>query len=297
MLPPTLISICIPTYNGEKYIAETLASVSSQTFRNFEVIISDNLSTDNTLDTVNEWKDQQSFPVHVFSNKDKGIGNNWNFCVEKSIGKYIKFIFQDDVMREDCLERMMAVFVQNPQIKFVACKRKFIDSSTTQDKKLIKAWINKYQNLQSQFMNDEDYLYVVSKNIFKQDHFFQSPTNKIGEPSAVMFEKSIIKKVGLFNTKLVQILDFEYWYRVLIYYDITIISEPLVSFRLHDRQETHVNRSKQISEYPLYMEFVYRTLFFHLSFSKQFSLLEERFVMFRYIRAFYGKTKKLITDR
>lgn len=94
MLPPILISICIPTYNGEKFIAETLASVSSQTFRNFEVIISDNLSKDKTLDIVNESGKTTAFSKqHIFSNKNKGIGNNWNFCVEKSMGKYIKFIF------------------------------------------------------------------------------------------------------------------------------------------------------------------------------------------------------------
>lgn len=292
-----LVSICIPTYNGENYLQETLNSISQQTYRNFEVIISDNLSSDKTLEIVNSWKALQDFPVYVFSNSNLGIGSNWNYCIENSSGKYIKFLFQDDLLKSDCLEKMHLFFEQHKNIKFLACKRNFLDCTKVSNSENVKDWIKKYGNLQSKFMNDDRPYHIITKKIFKKDYFFESPTNKIGEPSAVMFKKSIIKKVGYFSTELKQILDLEFWYRVLMDYDIAILNEHLITFRIHDSQETNVNRTKKVSEYSEYQKFVDNKLFWYVNNSRKISILEKRYLLFKYLRIFYGKTKRLIAFR
>lgn len=294
MIQNHLISICIPTCNGEKFLKETLKSVSEQTYRNFEVIISDNLSSDKTLDIVNLWKELQDFPVYVFSNSNLGIGSNWNYCIEKSNGKYIKFLFQDDLMESDCLRKMILFFEQHQNIKFLASKRNFLDSTEVSNSETAKNWIKKYENLQSKFMNDDQPYHIITKKIFKEDYFFHSPTNKIGEPSAVMFEKSIIKKIGYFNTKLKQILDLEYWYRVLINYDIAILNEHLITFRIHDSQETNVNRTKKVSEYSDYQKFIDNKLFWYVNNSRKLSIMEKRFSFFKFLRHLNGRLRKMI---
>src|SRR5579863_4981502 len=99
-----VISICIPTYNGEKYLSECLYHVLNQTYSNFEVIICDDCSTDNTTEIINSYQ-QKDNRIKIFRNeRNLGLCGNWNRCVEHSSGKWIKFIFQDDWMNDNCLE-------------------------------------------------------------------------------------------------------------------------------------------------------------------------------------------------
>jgi glycosyltransferase involved in cell wall biosynthesis len=94
---PDLISICIPTYNGENYILEALNSIKNQSYKNIEVIISDDNSNDKTLEICEKFKSEVDFPVYIYNHLPNGIGSNWNNCILKSKGDYIQFLFQDDL--------------------------------------------------------------------------------------------------------------------------------------------------------------------------------------------------------
>ena len=251
----TLISICIPTYNGEKYLQEALNSVKTQTYRNFEVIISDDNSQDCTLDICNLFKKEVDFPVYIYNHTPTGIGANWNNCVEKANGDYIKFLFQDDILLSNCLQEMMEVFKQNEKIALVASQRDFIYDRNYSNEKL-QTWIHTFGDLQKtlnlSFVNN---LCIIDKHIFKHEQFFWSPHNKIGEPTTVMFKKELFKKIGNFNTELKQMLDYEYWYRVLKKYPIAIINKPLVKFRLHAAQTTVINEQNKVDEYDYHWWF------------------------------------------
>ena len=85
-----LISICIPTYNGESFLEEALDSIVNQTYRNIEVVFSDDASADNTLGIIDKFKSQSNLPIYVFNHLPKGIASNWNHTLEKANGKYIK---------------------------------------------------------------------------------------------------------------------------------------------------------------------------------------------------------------
>jgi hypothetical protein len=98
----------------------------------------------------------------------------------------------------------------------------------------------------------------LDKSIFSLKTFYGSPLNKIGEPSVVMFRKSVVDEVGFFREDLKQILDYEYWYRILKKHDVAIINKPLVKFRLHANQATHVNRSQSIDDYKIYEQILYK---------------------------------------
>ncbi len=250
-----LVSICIPTYNGEEYLEEALASIKAQTYKNIEVIVSDDDSKDNTLKLVKLFKNQVNYPVTIINHKPKGIGANWNSCIKNANGKFIKFLFQDDILLPTSIEEMVTVFNQKPALGLVACKREFIIEGKPSEE--ITKWISRYENLQSQF---EKYnkLIIIDNSIFARHDFQQSPMNKIGEPSTVMFRKAIVEDVGYFDENLRQILDYVFYYRILKKYSIGIINKPLVKFRIHDKQATNINRNTFINDYDIYKKILYK---------------------------------------
>ena len=101
-----LVSVCIPTYNGSEYIVEALESVLNQTYKNIEIIVSDDKSSDKTLDLVRQCAKTSKFPIVIYTNEFRGIGNNWNNSIKKANGKYIKFLFQDDILLPNCIDLM-----------------------------------------------------------------------------------------------------------------------------------------------------------------------------------------------
>jgi glycosyltransferase involved in cell wall biosynthesis len=90
------ISICIPTYNGEKFIAKTIQSVLDQTFSNFEIVVSDDGSTDKTLEIVRSFSDPRI--VRVDSLSRVGAEANWNNSVANARADLIKLVCQDDLL-------------------------------------------------------------------------------------------------------------------------------------------------------------------------------------------------------
>ena len=110
MIP--LVSICIPTYNGAKFIKEAMDSAIAQTYANLEIIVSDDASKDGTLSIIESYKNKTLIPIHIYNHNPEGIGANWNHSVSKAQGDYIKFLFQDDILEPTCIERMMQLATQ-----------------------------------------------------------------------------------------------------------------------------------------------------------------------------------------
>ncbi len=241
----------------------------AQSYTNFEVIISDDASKDNTLEIVERFKAKAKFPVTVLHHKPQGIGANWNHCVKHANGTYIKFLFQDDVLHANCLEKMVAVLDANKNIGLVASKRHFINE--TPNDATIQQWMATYGNLQQQFEDADKSITVVDENLFKRQDFYASPLNKIGEPTTYMFRKDIINTIGYFDENLEQILDYVFCYRLLKHQNIAILNEALVSFRIHTNQATNVNRNKPIKDYEHYQYLLYKEFLplLHPSFQKK----------------------------
>ncbi|MBZ9779445.1 glycosyltransferase [Psychroflexus sp. CAK8W] len=260
------ISICIPTYNGAEYLQEALESIQTQTFKDFEVLVSDDDSKDDTLKVVEKFKQESNFPVRVFHHKPDGIGANWNHAMRQARGKYIKFLFQDDILLPTCLEEMYTVLENNPKVGLVASKREFIISKHNDDK--TKQWLATYGDLQKHISDAPGDL-ILTKKLFKRKDFFKKPKNKIGEPSVMMFRKSVLNKTGYYDERLKQILDFEFCCRILKNYCIHIIAEPLVKFRLHDNQATVKNLKSKIDDHQIYPKLLYKDYFWLLNYKYQ----------------------------
>src|SRR5690554_5086702 len=253
-----LVSVCIPTYNGASYLWEALDSVKVQTYPHIEVIISDDASKDETLAIAERFKTEVEFPVKIVSHKPTGIGANWNNAIKHATGEYIKFLFQDDVFAPGCIEEMVDLFSQHSELELVGCKRDFIIEGERLPR--IDEWIGKYGNLQAQFEKGEAITFLDS-SLFGREDFMRTPNNKIGEPPTVMFRKSIVNEVGLFDQSLKQSLDYVFYYKILKNHSAAIINKPLAKFRIHDQQATNVNSQRKISDSRTYEEILHEEFF------------------------------------
>src|SRR6476661_6387292 len=102
------VSVCVPTYNGALFLGETLACIEAQTMPDYEVVIVDDLSTDDTLALADAYAARDP-RVRVIRSAERAgsSARNANRCITHARGEWIKFLFQDDLMAPTCLERML----------------------------------------------------------------------------------------------------------------------------------------------------------------------------------------------
>lgn len=243
MTEDKLVSICIPTYNGEKYLEEALNSAASQTYKNIEIIVSDDQSTDRTLEICRQFKEKSATPVYIHSHTPNGIGANWNYCIENAHGEYIKFLFQDDILENTCIEKQLHTALEK-QLVAVCSKRSIIDEKglpVTSGE-----WYSKCYDLQKNFLRiDYKNFYLLEKKDLISLYPYHLTSNIFGEPIAFLFKKNIFDEVGLFSTKYRQILDAEMGYRILKKHPIGLMEEKLFRFRLHEEQESSKNKKRK----------------------------------------------------
>jgi glycosyltransferase involved in cell wall biosynthesis len=287
-----LVSICIPTFNGEQFIVEAMDSAINQTYSNLEIVVSDDASNDNTLKLIEKFKEKTNIQIRIFYHNPKGIGANWNNCVKQSKGAYIKFLFQDDILKPTCIEEMVA-FAEANTVDLVYCKRDFIYEVKDS---FITAWIRNFENLHDKWKSINVINGVVKGKVCLQDEYFMhAPENKFGEPTAVLLNKRIFEKIGYFDNNLIQALDIEFWWRVLCYYDTGFIDKSLIYFRLHSRQTSQINHVNQVNEMDVLHRFCYDKMFWKIHNKSKLFLLRKYnpIVKFFYHSTFYKKLRYL----
>jgi len=113
-----LVSICMPTCNSEIYLRESLDSIASQTYKNTEVIISDNASTDSTISIINEYVEKYGFKL--FINKTNiGAHANFNKLISLAGGEYVAIYHSDDVYEKTIVEESVKVLSEDESIGLV----------------------------------------------------------------------------------------------------------------------------------------------------------------------------------
>ncbi|MBF2026250.1 MAG: glycosyltransferase family 2 protein [Oscillatoriales cyanobacterium C42_A2020_001] len=232
-----LISICIPSYNGEKYFRECLDSILAQTFTDFEVLIVDDQSSDATLSIAQEYA-QRDPRIKVLQNaQNLGLVGNWNRCIELAEGEWIKFVFQDDLITFDCLEKL--VNATRNGVDIVVCQRQFCFETGTS-----KETQQHYQSMTS--IGDS----IGEKHFFSANEFSQIVLNRIGdnfigEPTVTFIRKSAFQKYGKFNPRLIQLCDLEYWIRIASNTGIAYVPEYLATFRIHGSATSSNNLTRR----------------------------------------------------
>src|SRR6478752_3957116 len=127
MASSPLISIGAPVYNGERYLAETLDSLLAQTVEDFELIISDNASTDRTPQICEAYAARDRRVRYVRNAANIGAYGNCNKVIGLSAGRYFKLAMADDVCHPQLLARCLEVMANDPGVVATYAKAQFID--------------------------------------------------------------------------------------------------------------------------------------------------------------------------
>lgn len=223
---PPKVSVCIPTYNYARFLPEAIESILNQSFTDFELLIIDDCSKDDTVAVVQKYVARDARVRFSVNSPNVGMVNNWNLCVQQARGEFIKFVFGDDLLTTpDALQKMLAPMLADPSVSLVACARNLIDS----DSKVIRT--------RSSFGRTT----IVSGNVVIRRCMLEQK-NLIGEPTVVLFRKAHAARG--FNKNYRQIVDLEMWYHLMEQGRLAYLNEPLCAFRCHpDQQTEHNSRS------------------------------------------------------
>ena len=217
------VSVVIPAYNQAHFIAETIESVLAQTFQDFEIVVIDDGSTDNTPEIVS------SFPVRYFRQENQGPPSARNRGIELSNGEYIAFLDSDDVLMENALQKGVEVLDSHPEVGF--------------------------SYGQASMMDEDGHIYRVRKSSFLDSSAIVDGKEQIREvlfsnriaTSAVMVRRQCLDEVGVFQEELRTHQDLEFFIRVLKRYPAAYIAEPLVKYRVHPNQ-LHRHHTPRVAE-------------------------------------------------
>ena len=184
-----LVSIVLPTYNGERFLRETIESVIKQTYENWELIIVNDCSTDNTLAIANEYEQKDS-RISVISNKiNKKTPQTLNVGFQKAKGEYFTWISDDNLFKEDAIAYMSSYLSAHPDIDLISCNFDFVDEDLNFTKTM-KDVCNNIRREQAQLAQ-----------------FCQ-----IG--ACFMYTRSIAEKTGGYDPDFFLADDYEYWCRI-----------------------------------------------------------------------------------
>lgn len=234
------VTVCIPLYNGEKYISEAIASIESQTYLDLEILFSDDGSTDGTMDLVRQFAEKSKHSVRILTHDTLGLVQNWNLCLKEAKGMYIKFLFQDDLLEQDCIEKLMQVAERDDEIGLVFSKRRILLGDGTKEPD--EDWKKKNWFLYDLHAHWSSLNVIQSgMDLLSDPKLLEEPLNKIGEPTTVLLRKSALEDVGFFDESLRQAVDSEMWFRVLCKYKCGFVDQYLSTYRVHDKQASQEN--------------------------------------------------------
>ncbi|MEB3886324.1 glycosyltransferase [Lyngbya sp. CCY1209] len=242
-----LVSVCIPLHNGETHLPATLKSLASQTYPNLEIIIADDCSEDRSLAIARQFASQSPENVSLFQHQQPfGLAQNCNFCLSQAKGKYVKFLFQDDILESDCIEKLVELAETDEKIGLVFSPRNLILSEGAEENQALMTVYNGCQNLHQSWTNLQPVQW--GWELLSDPNILEIPLNKIGEPSVVLLRREVFQTVGGFDPELRQLVDLELWLRILTRYKVGFVNQPLSHFRLHLQQQTLKNAHSGVSD-------------------------------------------------
>ena len=218
-----LASVVIPTYNTAEYISEAIESVLAQTYKDFEIIVVDDGSTDNTYEVIkqchaNNMGDvelieitnplQQTQQTHLTKliyiyQQNGGRANARNTGIKAARGKYVAFLDSDDMWTPGKLEKQIDIMESNDNIDFLfGDKQRFSD-----DGKIITTSMAKKQGFDENFFGDPLYVRDAYRKLL-QGNFIPTGT--------VMVKRESFERTGLFDES-VYVEDYEFWLRVALF--------------------------------------------------------------------------------
>jgi glycosyltransferase involved in cell wall biosynthesis len=241
-----------------------LQCLSSQNYQNIEIIFSDDGSSDGTLEILENFARDSTFPVKVLKHQHTSLAGNWNHCVAHASGEYIKFLFQDDLMRPDCISKLVRQALTDLEIGLVFSPRNLIFESLENLGEAASKIASNYAILHTGWSD----LQPVQNGLklLADPALVDGVWNKVGEPSNVLIKKQCLIDVGGFDPNLCQLIDLDMWYRLMAVGKVGFVDQVLSSFRIHDKQLSvdNAHSGKARNDSMLFAKKVVHSPFFHI---------------------------------
>jgi glycosyltransferase involved in cell wall biosynthesis len=201
-----IVSVVVTTFNRVEMLSQTVDSILSQSFKDLELIIVDNLSTDGTSDYIKSLDDSR---IRYLKNPNYGvIAVNRNYGVLQAKGKYIAFCDDDDLWMTDKLSKQIELLNKNPDVVLT------------------------YSHAES-FLGDNIVSRKMNRRTVNQNHFFQLLRGNFIPNSSVLIKRDIFNALGGLNESINLREDYEMWLRVANNYLILGTDQVLIKYRLH----------------------------------------------------------------
>ena len=209
-----LVSVVMATFNGEEYIQEAIKSVLNQTFKDFEFIIVDDGSTDNTAQIINGFQDDRIY--YLKKDYNSGIADSLNLGISKAKGKYIARMDDDDVCIPNRLKQQVDILEKREDVILCAT-----------NVKLDKGSINK--------LKEEEHDDIKMQLLFN---------NAIVHPTVMILKETL--REHKYNSEKVPSEDYDLWSRLIWEGEFYKIKEALLFYRYRELSETSQRRKEQL---------------------------------------------------
>lgn len=240
------VSVIIPTYNAEKYLRDCITSVITQTFKDWELIIVDDGSTDDSQRVISqtlEMLQRKNTVIRITKHKNGGTGSALNTGIKASHGEWIKWLSADDVLKPEALEKLINRVTEddNNKKKIYYTHYDRVDESG----KLIKTYIEPNQNDENNFV----------RNTILLDHFY-------GNGSTSIIHRSVFDYVGLFDETVGYQEDYEFWLRSCLIFgmELYLLDINTLKYRIHSGQLTEQKVGQSMSKSDSIRESIYKRM-------------------------------------
>lgn len=208
MLKESLVTVVITCYNYASYIEGCINSILDQRYKDFEIVVVNDGSTDNTDEVISGFLSNPR--IKYIKQSNAGQANAKNTGIKHSEGKYIAFLDADDLWDETKLEKQIPLF-ENPRVGVVFSKARYIDENGNE----------------LEFELSGEYLIPRSGRV----------SNYLIFDNFVPFSSSVVRrecfeKVGFFDESLKMGIDWDLWLRISVYYEFDFVDEPLLIYRI-----------------------------------------------------------------
>jgi len=223
------VSVIVPNYNHSRYLVERLDSIFNQTFQDFEVILLDDCSKDNSIEILTKYSKDPKVSHFVINKKNSGIPFiQWNRGIKLAQGEYIWIAESDDKADLNFLEELVLILEKNINVGFAISMTNIIDANS---------------NIIGNYDTNYNYSFENHKAIVEGKRFLiekMLTSNKIYNASSVLFRKSLIEQVGYANESMTFSSDWLQWIRFLSVSDIAIFNKYLNYHRAHEDTDPYL---------------------------------------------------------
>jgi glycosyltransferase involved in cell wall biosynthesis len=226
------ITVAIPVFNGQDYISLAINSVLLQTHKDFELLIIDNCSTDETVKIIQNFDDPRI--RLVINDSNIGMVANWNLAVQLAKGQFIKILSHDDLIDTNCLIDQLRAFIQNEDknIGIVTAKKRIINTEGT--------------NIMPGFGLNGETRFIDGRVAIRKS--IRAGRNIIGEPSVVLLRTELLRSCGNFeNPEFTP--DIKMWFKILEKSNLIYINKTMASYRVSAKSSSTAMSKTQGSQF------------------------------------------------